>query len=102
MFANVEVNQQNLMQRLAFYQNMKKQLLCCQHSHSHITKKQLLTLNELIFPVCLFCLCAAGLADRERQAHLQVRPHCGVGDTPGFTHHSAIPPHSQPSGKSHV
>lgn len=46
--------------------------------------------------------CVAGLADRERQAHLQVWPYCGVGDTPGFTHHSALPPHTQPSGKSYT
>lgn len=41
----------------------------------------------------------AGLADGECQAHLQVWPHCGVGDTPGLTYHSALPSHTQPSGK---
>lgn len=51
----------------------------------------------------VLCLCwrpnVAGLADGERQAHLKVRPHRGVGDPPGFTHHSALPSHTQPSGK---
>lgn len=41
------------MQRSAVYQNMKKQLLCCQHSHANTTNNQLLTLDELIFPVCV-------------------------------------------------
>lgn len=60
-----------------------------------------LTINPFLSHF-IFFNCVAGLADRERQAHLQVWPHRGVGHTPGFTHHSAIPPHSQPSGKSRV
>lgn len=67
--------------------------------YSDFNPKSSQALNK---PECLyFLICVAGLADRERQAHLQIRPHRGMGDTPGFTHHSAIPPHTQPSGKSH-
>lgn len=58
--------------------------------------------NKSLFESLYFVNCVAGLADRERQAHLQVWPHRGVGHTPGFTHYSAIPPHTQPSGKSPV
>lgn len=54
---------------------------------------------------CLY-LCwhpfVAGLADRECQAHLQVWPLSGVGDTTGFTHHSALLSHTLPRGKFHL
>lgn len=72
------------------------------HKPANIRHEQMFPLVWNIHGVCSFSLCLPGLADRERQAHFQVWPHCGVGDTPGVTHHSALSPHPQPSGKSHL